>query len=84
MSLLVLSELDRAAGELLLEEREATRVLALCAVGQGKAARAAARSLEQNNPGSIYSMRLSTSCAGADDGAIDDLEDASLGSALPE
>jgi hypothetical protein len=88
MSLLVLSELDRGAGDLLLEERETTRVLALCAVGQDKDARAAARSLEQKNPGSIYSMRLSTSCAGAEvdveDGAIDDLTDQSLGSALPE
>jgi hypothetical protein len=84
MSLLVLSELDRAAGDLLLEEREATRVLALCAVGQDKDARAAARSLEQKNPGSIYSMRLSTSCAGAeasiDDASIDDgnIDDANI------
>lgn len=79
MSLLILSELDRAAADLLFEEREATRVLALCAAGQGKAARAAARRLEETSPGSIYSPRLSTSCAAAgasgDDAALDRLAD---------
>ena len=62
MSLLVLSELDRNAGELLLEERETTRVLALCSAGQEKAARAAAEALRQKNPRSIYAMRLAQSC----------------------
>jgi hypothetical protein len=72
MSLLVLSELDRVAGELLREEREATRVLALCAVGQEKDARTVARRLEQSSPGSIYAMRLSKSCAG--EPSLDDVQ----------
>jgi hypothetical protein len=63
MSLLVLSELDRNAGELLLEERETTRVLALCAAGQGKAARAVAARLRESSPRSIYTMRIESSCA---------------------
>jgi hypothetical protein len=63
MSLLVLSELDRSAGELLLEEREATRVLALCAAGQDRAARAAAERLRASSPRSIYAMRIESSCA---------------------
>jgi hypothetical protein len=62
MSLLLLSELDRAAGDVLSEERDATRVLALCAAGQDEAARDVARRLEQNSPRSIYGMRLETSC----------------------
>lgn len=64
-SLLILSELERGAGELLVEERAATRVLALCAVGQESAAREVAARLEQSSPGSIYSMRLAQSCAGS-------------------
>jgi hypothetical protein len=62
MSLLVLSELDRNAGDLLLEEREATRVLALCAAGQEKAARVVAERLRASSPRSIYAMRLESSC----------------------
>jgi hypothetical protein len=62
MSLLVLSELDRAAGDVLLEERDATRVLALCAVGQDEAARDVARRLAHDSPRSIYGMRLEASC----------------------
>jgi hypothetical protein len=62
MSLLVLSELDRRAGEVLREERETTRVLALCAAGQDKAAREVAARLEQLSPRSIYATRLSNSC----------------------
>jgi len=64
-SLLILSELERGAGDLLVEERAATRVLALCAVGQESAAREVAARLEQSSPGSIYSMRLAQSCAGS-------------------
>lgn len=62
MSLLLLSELDRSAGDVLLEERDATRVLALCAAGQDEAARDIARRLEHDSPRSIYGMRLEASC----------------------
>lgn len=61
-SLLLLSELDRDAGELLFEEREATRVLALCATGETPAARATAERLASRSPRSIYLRRLATSC----------------------
>lgn len=61
-SLLLLSELDRDAGELLHEEREATRVLALCATGETLAARASAERLAQRSPRSIYLRRLASSC----------------------
>lgn len=69
MSLLLLSELDRSAGELLFDEREALRVLALCATGQTPAARAAARRLEQHSPRSIYARRVATSCIAEEPGA---------------
>jgi hypothetical protein len=62
MSLLLLSELDRSAGDVLLEERNATRVLALCAAGQEDAARDVARRVEHDSPRSIYGMRLEASC----------------------
>jgi hypothetical protein len=64
LTLLMLSELDRSAGELLWEERETTRILALCASGEDSAARLAASALQARTPGSIYAMRLSESCAG--------------------
>jgi hypothetical protein len=63
-SLLLLSELDRRAGDLLFEERSATRVLALCAAGETPAARATAEQLEQRSPRSIYLRRLASSCVG--------------------
>jgi hypothetical protein len=69
MSLLVLSELDRSAGEVLREERETTRVLALCSAGQDKAAREAAARLEQLSPRSIYATRLANSCVVDAEGA---------------
>jgi hypothetical protein len=62
MSLLLLSELDRSAGDVLLEERDATRVLALCGAGQEAAARDVARRLQHDSPRSIYGMRLEASC----------------------
>lgn len=62
LSLLLLSELDRGAGDLLGEEREVTRVLALCATGQDEAARRAAGQLSRQSPRSIYATRLSSSC----------------------
>lgn len=72
MSLLVLSELDRAAGDVLLEERNVTRVLALCAAGQDEAARDVARRLEHDSPRSIYGMRLEASCVSEPAVADDD------------
>lgn len=68
MSLILLSELDRGAGELLFEERETARVLALCAAGQNEAARNAAALLEKRSPRSIYSMRLAASCVSESEG----------------
>lgn len=62
LTLLLLDELDRGAGELLREEREATRVLALCAAGEVAAARRAAAQLSDASPRSIYAMRLGESC----------------------
>jgi hypothetical protein len=67
LSLLLLSELDRGAGDILREERELTRVLALCAVGQHEAARRSAALLSSESPRSIYAMRLSNTCVGAGD-----------------
>jgi hypothetical protein len=66
-SLILLSELDRGAGEILREEREVTRVLSLCGAGQNEAARRAAALLSSASPRSIYAMRLARSCvSGAD------------------
>jgi hypothetical protein len=62
LALLLLDELDRGAGELLREEREASRVLALCAAGEVAAARRAAAQLSDASPRSIYAMRLGESC----------------------
>jgi hypothetical protein len=68
LSLLLLSELDRSAGTLLWEERETTRVLALCGSGRDGAAREAAAALRARHPDSIYSMRLERSCVGTSAG----------------
>jgi hypothetical protein len=65
LSLLLLAELDRGAGELLREEREATRVLALCAAGEVEAARRSAAQLSETSPHSIYAPRLGDSCVAA-------------------
>jgi hypothetical protein len=66
LALLLLDELDRGAGELLREEREATRVLALCAAGEVAAARRAAEQLSDASPRSIYAMRLGESCVASE------------------
>lgn len=62
LALIQLAELDRRAGEVLREEREVTRVLALCASGETQAARRAAAPLRASSAGSIYAHRLETSC----------------------
>jgi len=64
LALIELAELDRSGSALLREEREVTRVLALCAAGDTEGARAAARALSAG-PDSIYARRLESSCAGA-------------------
>jgi hypothetical protein len=63
LALIQLSELDRRGGHVLREEREATRVLALCAIGDSASARHAAASLRASATGSIYAPRLDASCA---------------------
>ena len=60
--LIQLAELDRRAGEVLREEREVTRVLALCANGEAQAAKGAAAPLLTGSARSIYAHRLETSC----------------------
>lgn len=62
LALIQLAELDRRAGEVLREEREVTRVLALCASGEAEAAKRAAAPLRAGSPKSIYAHRLETSC----------------------
>jgi hypothetical protein len=47
----------------LREERETTRVLALCAIGNSAEARRAAAPLLAGAAGSIYAPRLDSSCA---------------------
>ena len=63
LALILLAELDRSAGDVLREEREVTRVLALCAAGDTAAARRAAEPLRRGSERSIYAPRLDASCA---------------------
>jgi hypothetical protein len=63
LALVHLAELDRHAGEALREERDVTRVLALCALGEQQAAERAASELLSRNASSIYSGRIEQSCA---------------------
>lgn len=63
LALIHLSELDRRGGETLREEREVTRVLALCASGDSASARRAAAALLTRADGTIYAPRLESSCA---------------------
>lgn len=63
LALIQLAELDRRAGEVLREEREVTRVLALCASGETQAAKRAAAPLRAGSAQSIYAHRLEMSCA---------------------
>lgn len=62
LALIQLAELDRRAGEVLREEREITRVLALCASGETPAAKRAAAPLRAGSAQSIYAHRLEASC----------------------
>jgi hypothetical protein len=63
LALIQLSELDRRGGDVLREERETTRVLALCAIGDQPGARRAAAPLLAGAARSIYAPRLDASCA---------------------
>ena len=63
LALIQLAELDRGAGDVLREEREATRVLALCAIGDTAGARRVAAPLLSGRASSIYAPRLEASCA---------------------
>jgi hypothetical protein len=62
-----LAELEARSPELLVEERETTRVLAWCERGEPEHARALARALRAAHPGSVYQRRLASSCAASAD-----------------
>lgn len=66
LALIQLAELDRGGGEVLREEREATRALALCAIGDTAGARRVAAPLLSGATSSIYAPRLDSSCARQD------------------
>jgi hypothetical protein len=63
LALMLLAEIDRHAGATLREERDVTRVLTLCALGEEAAARQIAEPLLAGGSGSIYTRRLEQSCA---------------------
>jgi hypothetical protein len=63
LALIVLEELERGGGEMLREERDATRALALCAIGDVAGARRVAAALVSRATSSIYAPRLAASCA---------------------
>lgn len=64
LSLALLDEIDRGASrDVLREERVITRTLALCDRGEDERARASARELAREHGASIYTSRLSQSCA---------------------
>jgi hypothetical protein len=63
LALLQLEELEHFAGDTLREEREVTRILALCALGEVAGARQAAARLLASRENSIYAHRLEQSCA---------------------
>jgi hypothetical protein len=65
LSLALLDELDqRFTPGVLGEERQATRVLALCLSDDEASARQIARTLLEQNPATIYAARVRESCAG--------------------
>jgi len=65
LSLALLDELEaRFAPSVLGEERQATRVLALCLSGDEANAARIARALLAENPATIYAARVRESCAG--------------------
>ncbi|HTV23633.1 MAG TPA: hypothetical protein VMG12_33315 [Polyangiaceae bacterium] len=63
LALIELAELDRTGGDILHEEREVTRVLALCAIDDVAGARRVAAPLLAGGARSIYAPRLDASCA---------------------
>jgi hypothetical protein len=64
LALVLLEEIDRGASrDVLREERVITRTLALCDQGNDERARASARELAREDGASIYTSRLSQSCA---------------------
>lgn len=66
LSLALLDELDqRFATSVLGEERQATRVLALCLSGDEARAQQIAHALLEQNPATIYAARVRESCAGS-------------------
>lgn len=66
LGLALLDEIDRGASRAVLrEERLVTRALTLCDLGDERRARASARELGVAQGDSIYSSRLSRSCAAA-------------------
>jgi len=63
----LLAELEqRQPGELLLEERRVTRILALCELGEVDQAQAARQELGSGPASSIYAGRLAASCTGVE------------------
>jgi len=63
LALIRLAEIDRSGGDILREERDVTRVLALCAIGDEAGARRVAGPLLAGAASSIYAPRLAASCA---------------------
>jgi hypothetical protein len=66
-SLALLAELEARAPELLIEERDTTRVLAWCERGEPERARTLARALRAAHPESVYRQRIAASCAASAD-----------------
>jgi hypothetical protein len=67
LALVLLEELDtRFPPELLGEEREAARVIALCKGGDTERASRLARELATRSPSSIYAARITRSCGSFD------------------
>jgi hypothetical protein len=61
---LELDQLDRLDADTLREERDMTRLLCACALGDVDAATRQARRLLGSSAGSIYAPRIEQSCAG--------------------
>jgi hypothetical protein len=61
-----LDELEAFGADHLVEEREATRVLAWCARGERARALEVASALRVSHPGSLYERRLSETCVGGE------------------
>jgi hypothetical protein len=61
-----LEQLEALGPDILVEEREATRVLAWCVRGERDRAIEIASALRDSHPGSAYERRLSESCIGSE------------------